>query len=64
MAKTFEKRVSKKKRKVITLNKDLYRNFEENFLEGAKLKEIELKSIVVKDQVRTKFNESSIQELA
>lgn len=64
MAKTFEKRVSKKKRKVITLNKDLYRNFEDNFLEGAKLKEIELKSIVVKDQVRTKFNESSIQELA
>jgi ParB family chromosome partitioning protein len=64
MAKTFEKRVSKKKRKVITLNKELYRNFEDNFLEGAKIKEIELKSIVVKDQVRTKFNESSIKELA
>ena len=43
MAKTFEKRVSKRKRKVITLNRDLYRNYEENLLEGAKLKEIELK---------------------
>jgi ParB family chromosome partitioning protein len=64
MAKTFEKRVSKRKRKVITLNRDLYRNYEENLLEGAKLKEIELKKIVVKDQVRTKFNESSIRELA
>jgi ParB family transcriptional regulator, chromosome partitioning protein len=64
MAKTFEKRVSKRKRKVITLNRDLYRNYEENLLEGAKLKEIELKKIIVKDQVRTKFNESSIKELA
>ncbi|MAW07482.1 MAG: hypothetical protein CME61_04285 [Halobacteriovoraceae bacterium] len=64
MPKAFQKRVSKKERKIITLNKDLYRDFGDNLLEGAKLKEIELKDIVVKEQVRTKFNESSLRELA
>ncbi len=64
MAKTFTKRVSKRDRKTISLNKDLYKNYEEQLLEGAKLQEINLKSIVVKDQVRTKFNEASIRELA
>jgi len=64
MAKTFEKRVSKKNRKVITLNKDLFKNYGDELFDGAKLQEVNLKSIVVKDQVRTKFNESSIRELA
>ena len=64
MAKTFKKRVSKRERKVIKLNKDLYRDYGDNLLQGAKLKEIELKDIVVKEQVRTKFNESSLRELA
>lgn len=64
MAKTFQKRVSKKNRKVISLNKELFKNYGEELLDGAKLNEVPLKSIVVKDQVRTKFNESSIRELA
>ncbi len=64
MAKTFEKRVSKKNRKVISLNKDLFKDYGEELLDGANLQEVPLKSIVVKDQVRTKFNESSIRELA
>ena len=64
MAKTFKKRVTKRERKVISLNKDLYKNFSDDLFQGAQLKEINLKSIVVKDQVRTKFNEASIRELA
>lgn len=64
MSKTFEKRVSKKNRKVITLNEELFKNFGDELFEGAKLQEVNLKSIVVKDQVRTKFNEASIRELA
>ena len=64
MAKTFKKRVSKKDRKVISLNKDLFKNYGDDLFDGAKLQEVQLKAIVVKDQVRTKFNESSIRELA
>jgi ParB family chromosome partitioning protein len=64
MAKTFEKRVSKKNRKVISLNKELFKNYGDDLFDGAKLQEVALKAIVVKDQVRTKFNESSIRELA
>ena len=64
MAKTFQKRVSKKNRKVISLNKELFKDYGEDLFDGAKLQEVNLKSIVVKDQVRTKFNEASIRELA
>ena len=64
MAKTFQKRVSKKNRKVISLNQDLFKDYGDDLFDGAKLQEVALKSIVVKDQVRTKFNESSIRELA
>jgi len=64
VAKTFQKRISKKRRKVISLNKDLFKDYGEDLFDGAKLQEVKLQSIVVKDQVRTKFNESSIRELA
>ena len=64
MAKTFDKRVAKKERKVIKLNKELFKNYGDELFDGAKLQEVQLKSIVVKEQVRTKFNESSIRELA
>ena len=64
MAKTFVKRVSKKKRKTIKLDDSLYKNYGSNMLEGALLKELKLSEIVVKDQVRTKFSEASIRELA
>lgn len=69
MAKTFAPRVSKKQRKTIdhsvNLSRDLYEKLsDEKLLRGAELSEIELKNIVVKDQVRTKFNDSSLRELA
>lgn len=68
MAKKFEARVTKKQRKTIDMSekikRDLYKLADESLLEGARLLELELKRIIVKDQVRTKFNDSSIKELA
>lgn len=64
MAKQFAPRVAKKERKAVSVDNSLYRNFDEKLLEGAKLEELNLKEIVVKEQVRTKFNESSLRELA
>lgn len=68
MAKNFAPRTSKKTRKTIDLSdkisRDLIKMVDEKLLEGAKLEEIVLKSIVVKEQVRTKFNDSSLKELA
>lgn len=68
MAKEFVPRVSKKNRQVKDisdkLSRDLFQLADQKLLEGAKLQELELKSIVVKDQVRTKFNDSSIKELS
>ncbi len=68
MAKKFEARVSKKKRKTIDLSskldRDLLKLADEKLLKGARLEEFPLKSIKVKEQVRTKFNDHSIKELA
>lgn len=68
MAKNFAPRVSKKSRKTIDLaerlERDVFRMSDERLLKGAKLDEIELKDITVKEQVRTKFNDSSIKDLA
>lgn len=68
MAKKFSARVSKKQRKTLDMSKSLDRDLmammDERLLKGAKLEEIRLKDIIVKDQVRTKFNDSSIKELA
>lgn len=64
MAKNFEPRLSKRDRKVVEFDPKLYRNFDAKLLEGARLEELKIASIVVKDQVRTKFNEASIRELA
>lgn len=68
MAKNFAPRVSKRERKVIDLSDridtDLIRLSDEKLLQGAKLVEIYLKEIEVKEQVRTKFNDESIKELA
>ncbi len=64
MAKQFAPRVSKKNRQTITFDKKLYKNFDEELLKGAKLEELRLKDIKVKEQVRTKFNEASLRELA
>ncbi|MBP9681322.1 MAG: ParB/RepB/Spo0J family partition protein [Bacteriovorax sp.] len=68
MSKTFTARVSKKERKTIDLaekvGREIFKISDERLLQGAKLDEIALKSIVVKEQVRTKFNDDSIKDLA
>ncbi len=68
MAKEFAPRTSKRKRKTIDLSeklgRDLFKNADEKLLKGARLVEVELKDVVVKEQVRTKFNDNSIKELA
>jgi len=68
MSKTFAARVSKKERKTIDLSekvgREIFKISDERLLQGAKLDEIFLKNIVVKEQVRTKFNDESIKDLA
>jgi ParB family chromosome partitioning protein len=68
MAKTFAPRVKKRERKTIDLTERLGRDVskisDQKLLQGAKISEIALKDIVVKSQVRTKFNDSSIKDLA
>lgn len=68
MSKTFAARVSKKERTTIDLaekvGRDIFKISDERLLQGAKLAEIQIKEIVVKDQVRTKFNDDSIKDLA
>jgi ParB family chromosome partitioning protein len=68
MAKKFAARVTKKERKTVDLSdkikRDLYKLADESLLEDARLLELNIKDIVVKDQVRTKFNDASIKELA
>jgi ParB family chromosome partitioning protein len=68
MVKKFSARVSKKDRKTVdmssSISRDLFKLSDEKLLEGARLEEVFLKKILVKDQVRTKFNDSSIKELA
>ena len=68
MAKEFAKRVSKRNRdkKDITAHLDqrIFEMNDEKLLQGARLDDIELSKITVKKQVRTKFNDDSIRELA
>lgn len=69
MAKTFERRVSKRERKKIDLterleNKDVLKFSDDKLLRGALIEKLKLKDINVKEQVRTKFNDSSLKELA
>lgn len=68
MSKTFAARVSKKERATIDLSekvgRDIFKVSDDRLLQGAKLTEIQMKEIVVKEQVRTKFNDDSIKDLA
>lgn len=68
MSKKFAPRVSKRDRKTIDLTsklkKDVFKLSDDRLLKGAKLSEIKLKDITVKEQVRTKFNDSSLKELS
>lgn len=66
MAKNFAPRVAKKERKVskFEIDEKIFMMNDEKLLRGAKLADIQLKDITVKKQVRTKFNDDSIRELA
>lgn len=68
MAKEFSARISKRERKVtdITANIDdrILKMNDQKLLRGAQLANIQLKDIDVREQVRTKFNDESLAELA
>lgn len=68
MAKKFASRVSKRQREVIDISSHLddriFQMNDEKLLRGALLDNIKLDKITVKKQVRTKFNDDSIAELA
>lgn len=68
MAKEFAKRVSKRNRDkkdiAAHLDQRIFEMNDEKLLQGARLDDIELSKITVKKQVRTKFNDDSIRELA
>lgn len=67
MAKEFSARVSKRERKVIDntagIDEKIFRTNDQKLLRGAQLATIALNTIVVRDQVRTKFNDDSLREL-
>lgn len=67
MAKEFSARVSKRERKVTDItsgiDEKILRANDQKLLRGAQLSTIALKEIVVRDQVRTKFNDESLREL-
>jgi ParB family chromosome partitioning protein len=67
MAKDFSPRVSKRERKVTDItsgiDERILRANDQKLLRGAQLANIQLNDIVVRDQVRTKFNDESLREL-
>ncbi len=67
MAKEFSARVSKKERKVVSIttniDEKILRSNDQKLLRGAQLDTIPLDHIMVRDQVRTKFNDESLREL-
>ena len=68
MAKNFAPRVSKKERKTVSLadrlDRDIFKISDDKLLKGAKLEEVSLKNINVKEQVRTKFDDKSLKDPA
>ena len=68
MPKQFKSRISKKQRTTIDitdkLGKNVFFKSDQKLLDGALLDKINLADIVVKEQVRTKFNDGSIRNLA
>jgi len=68
MAKAFEKRVSKRNRKKIdletNLDYDIFKVNDDKLLRGAELQKVKLKDITVRKQVRTKFEDDTIKDLA
>ena len=67
MAKEFSARVSKRERKVTDItsgiDEKILKSNDQKLLKGAQLATISLSDIVVRDQVRTKFNDESLKEL-
>ncbi|WPU65015.1 ParB/RepB/Spo0J family partition protein [Peredibacter starrii] len=67
MAKEFSARVSKRERKVTDItagiDEKILRANDQKLLRGAQLSTIALNQIVVREQVRTKFNDESLREL-
>ncbi len=68
MTKKFAARKSKRERSKIdiseVLGRDVFSKSDEKLLEGALIEKIKLNEIKVKEQVRTKFNDDSLRELA
>lgn len=68
MAKDFSPRVSKRERKVVDIttgiDEKILKANDQKLLRGAQLATIALNQIEVRDQVRTKFNDESLRELA
>jgi ParB family chromosome partitioning protein len=68
MAKEFSARISKRERKVTDItsgiDEKILRANDQKLLRGAQLANIQLKDIEVREQVRTKFNDESLRELA
>ena len=68
MAKEFSARVTKRDRKVIDITSNIddriLRMNDQKLLRGAQLANIQLCDIEVREQVRTKFNDESLAELA
>ena len=68
MAKQFQSRISKRNRQSIDLTdrlgEEIFSRSDRKLLEGALLDKIKISDIIVKEQVRTKFNDGSIRELA
>ena len=68
MAKEFSARISKRERIVTDItagiDEKILRANDQKLLRGAQLANISLKDIEVRDQVRTKFNDESLRELA
>jgi len=67
MAKDFSPRISKRERKVTditsAIDEKILKANDQKLLRGAQLANIALDTIVVRDQVRTKFNDESLREL-
>ncbi|MFZ4712663.1 MAG: ParB/RepB/Spo0J family partition protein [Bacteriovoracaceae bacterium] len=68
MSKNFAPRMKKNERSKIdltgNLSKDIFRVSDDKLLRGAMLQTLRLSKVTVRDQVRTKFNEDSLRELA
>ena len=68
MAKDFSPRISKRERKVtditVGIDEKILRANDQKLLRGAQLATIQLAQIEVREQVRTKFNDESLRELA